>query len=214
VFNPAGNRVAFEWTKSENENGESGNASICVINADGSGASCLPNPPSGYCKQPDWGEGGIVFQCKTGGQWQIYIARANGDGSLGRISKLTSGPGATDVSWAPNGHLIYSRSKGGGRDGADLHEIDPNAPADGTTGVPPSTFLHGRNLYSGAVVHCKDGFTYFESSNGEDVPTVVCRVPSDGAIASGGPAAPAAVPPRSRQPTVATPWLAGPGAAR
>src|SRR5262249_47815129 len=140
---------------------------------------CVPKPPSKFCKQPDWGRGGIVFQCKVDDEWQIYQVPIDKSGKFGNVRPLTEGKGGTDASWDSEGKLVYSCHRGknaNGKkiDGADLCKMDPSQ--NGGRGIPTSAIIPTafQNHYSGAVVRCPDGNTYFETSNGSDVPTRIC----------------------------------------
>src|SRR5262249_38843777 len=145
---------------------------------------CLTNPPTAFCKQPDWGPGGVVYQCREPGQhgaWHLYFEKVNPDGSFNTASrkKSTSAAAGPAPPWK-DGRIMYSchnnkRDEDGDSDGANLCSVNPNDPADKRTGVPPSSPERKEILYSGAVSRCDDGYTYYENSSGEDVPTVICR---------------------------------------
>jgi TolB protein len=178
VFDPTGKHIAFEWTKEEDEQKDTGTADICTMDIDGSNLRCAGY--EGYNKQPDWSPKGdrIVFQRQCGKEcWHLWIAKTNLDGSLNREStvQLTKEhPTNTDASWSPNGDsIIYSC----GDDSKAMICVTDAMGGDRAV-LLPEVNAH----YNGAVSWCNDGYVYFEAGQASkpQQPTTICRVPAPG----------------------------------
>jgi Tol biopolymer transport system component len=123
-----------------------GNDEIYVMNPDGSNQRRLTNTP-GEDWHPAWSPDGtkIVFQCMSGGTFNVCVVNADGSGYT-QLTNWTKDEGlAQRPAWSPNGgKIVVTRELGGGQklvvmnsDGSNQTEIvnlgrDPSWSPDGT----------------------------------------------------------------------------------
>jgi len=167
VFDSSGTYVAFEWTKSESSDGESGKADICVVPANSlKGRKCANL--DGLNAQPDWspasGSPWVVFQRKDSKGWNLYkIPVQSGVPQKAQMKQITKNGNSTDASWTPDGKKIVYSCDG------KICLLDPES------GSSSRVATRG-GQYFGAVSMCGDGYIYYETGVGDDkTPTAICR---------------------------------------
>jgi TolB protein len=99
-ISPDGKAVAFESHHLE----QAGGGRIAIHALDGSGAERFITPNGEDDRQPNWSPAGdkIVYQRRTGSEWNVWTYDVNS----GQHKQLTTGGGATDATFSPDGKSI------------------------------------------------------------------------------------------------------------
>jgi len=154
TLSPDGRWAVFESHRIDQEDG----GVIMKAPVDGSSDS-IPLTAGGDCRQPNWAPSGgrILYQTRTGSQWDIWVMNEDGTGAR----RVTSSPSdETDASFSPDGASIVYSSNEGGLDLANLFVVP--------TAGGASTRVTDWDGYDGAPAWSPDGTRIiFESFAGD-----------------------------------------------
>jgi Tol biopolymer transport system component len=153
-WSPDGKRIAFQC-QVQSSAGDPGYSRICVMHADGSDVTQLPQtPPTGLSDgAPAWSPDGkqIAFDRGVGDEHAVFVMNADGSGAR-QVTPWPLAGGQPD--WSPDGTrlLFYSNYQGPPTVSANLYTIRPDG-----TGLAQLTRAAGGSVQNLSASFSPDG---------------------------------------------------------